>query len=177
MGGRGELQRLWLNISPASHPLAPACLPVRLLGHLSLQFSKDLAPFWASRNNLELGYSFRQRSTRKLRQPVSQVGRWRGGGGGKRLYGAGAWVVWERDRQVGRGQPLICRWAAGCVQQQACRCAQLRRWWSPLTSWVLLGGFMQCHVQIGACRTAAVFAILQLALGQSAHTAAYSRPA
>lgn len=37
------------------------------------QFSKDVSPFWASRNTLELGSSFRQRSTRRLREPVSEV--------------------------------------------------------------------------------------------------------
>lgn len=37
------------------------------------QFSKDVSPFWASRNSLELGSTFRQRTTRRLKGPVTQV--------------------------------------------------------------------------------------------------------
>jgi tocopherol cyclase len=38
------------------------------------QHSTDVSSFWASRNALELGGSFRQRSTRRPREPVSEVG-------------------------------------------------------------------------------------------------------
>lgn len=37
------------------------------------QFSKDVGTFWASRNNLELGATFKQATTRRLRQPVSEA--------------------------------------------------------------------------------------------------------
>jgi hypothetical protein len=39
-----------------------------------------------------------------------------------------------------------------------------------------VGCFMQWYMQTSACRTAAVFATLQLALCQFARTATYSRP-